>query len=276
MTVAKFVLPTTIRAPRGKIYIRFPAIHALVSVALIIFGLIASMVMAGEPLTPTRLWRRATFAAVPVFAAPLLLIVLWRPKPTSYVTGSVSYVRERSELTIRPPLVLKVLAIAYWAVAFIGLGACSAIAFCWTFSFGIEPGFTRWIGMAATSMFLPFGIGLAVWAILYVRTTRGVTLAPGHIRAEADQNRLGAVSWELLRSVAVTQSELEKRAPSFRNLAITTENGGVLVSSMSIGSDPHAVQRVIEFYWQHPEHRHVLADPRAALDLVKQSMLAET
>lgn len=220
---------------------------------------------------PGDFWEHAVNLAIVYFCLLALIAVLrprWRTDPEP---GVVGYARRPGSLTICAPIASTTWLLAAAALGLIGLGMCSLIMLIWS----RPPAVWLWdwgltliaVGVAC----LPAGIDLAIRTIAYAITTRGVTLTPTRISAQAEGSRLTEVPWEELRSVTAPVVAATKLSSAGAFLMLATDWEVFTASSAAFDSDVRSVQQIIEFYRRHPEHRGALDDPRTALELVQRA-----
>lgn len=274
MAVERIRLTVT-AAPPFDSEARPSAFLVLVLGATSVAGAICSVVIfLGAPLTGPRLFEGAVWASAVYFCVPAIAWMLWRPGSAQYVPGQVSYEQQPGSLTIRTPRAAKVMILIYMSLGCVALGTCSVIALCWTISSGDQLTLVRWVLMPVACVLLPAGIGMMIWAIRFGCTRLGVTLTPTHVSAQAEGSRLVEVDWEAITSVSVALTEPTKYAPATSRLSITLADGEFSASWVALASDPHSVRQVVEFFRQHPEHRHTIADASAAMRLVQRELAA--
>ncbi|SDQ09739.1 hypothetical protein [Leucobacter chromiiresistens] len=274
MIIDRFRLPIVGDPPPLKPESRSPTVRILGACAVgILGGVLSIALIVGGQLTPKLLFMGTVYGVIAYFCWGRVMMAVWPSKRTMYLPGSVSYEQQSGRLRMRTPLAAKTTFVAFWALGLIGSGASSTVALCW--SVAEATGWEKsWIRMGLVSLFLPLGIGILISTFWRVRTTCGVSLAPTSICGQAEGMRLEEVPWESLRAASVGETPATKFTPLFTSLRLTTDRGAFHASSAALGSDPHSVRCVIEFFQQHPEHRNALEDPRAALELVRNAMLS--
>lgn len=274
MTVDRFRLPITAPPPPMTSALRWPTPWLLgLGAVIVLSAVIGTVMLHRRPVAPKFLFQGAVCLWILCMCTPALVVAAYRSRQMQYAPGRVSYLRQAGSVTIRTPLRAGTVIAAYFSLVCIGMGACAVITLWWALN---EREFweANGKGMVTMCIWLPIGIGLLMGTI-NLATTRGITLTPTHIRAQAGWQRLRDVPWEALGLVSVEEYEAEKLVPAYTSLAMTSDYQNVfIVSSASLGSDPDSVRCVIEFFRQHPEHRQTLGDPRAALELVRGAMMA--
>ena len=274
MKIERFHLPVT-RTPRAQeASVRQPLLLTLVGGAGVAIALVIAIGSVGRALSPEQLHRAGLCWTVVYFGIPGMIMSVTKHGAARYERGVVSFVRQPGGLVIRTPRILRVAIGVFLAIGLVGVGTSSTIAFCWAISSGAKIGPSGWLVMAVTSLLLLFGIGMVGIVVRTVRRSSGITLTPTHVSAEAEGRRLPMTPWKELDPVVAEYIEPKRHPPGFARVLITTEWDRFAVTAPGIASDPYSVQYIIEFFRQHPEHRHVLVDPRAALNLVKRALAA--
>lgn len=118
---------------------------------------------------------------------------------------------------------------------------------------------SRWgpFGLAA------LGLSLLTREIAGLTVPRGLLLTPAGLTGIRGARRLN-LAWDDVLGVGVVDA---KRA----YLGIRTAGGLVKVEPYAIGSDPNVVAPIVRHYLNHPEDRHLLGDPAAAIRRVEEA-----
>lgn len=122
---------------------------------------------------------------------------------------------------------------------------------------------TRW----APAVGAGFGLFILGREILRLRTPRGLLLTPAGLTGIRGALHLD-LAWDDVLGVGVVDAN---RA----YLGIRTGSGLVKVEPYAIGSDPNVVAPIVRHYLNHPEDRHLLADPVAAIRRVEAAAAAQ-
>jgi hypothetical protein len=114
------------------------------------------------------------------------------------------------------------------------------------------------------------GLGLALLAreVVALATPRGLLLTAAGLTGIRGARRID-LGWDDVLGVGVIDA---RRA----FLAIRTTSGLLKVEPYAIGSDPNVVAPIVRHYLTHPEDRHLLADPVAAIRRVEEAVSAQT
>ncbi|MDE0571872.1 PH domain-containing protein [Demequina sp. B12] len=123
--------------------------------------------------------------------------------------------------------------------------------------------FEGWLG----ALLVAVGAGMCAYALISIARRTGLRI---------DQNlvtyrtafRTQSARWEQVEGVTVSGTY------PYLRLVIDGSGRTLTVSSRAIGSDPSAVAAIIDFYRQHPGHRHHLTDADAAITWVEQTHTA--
>lgn len=272
MTVDRFRLSVGERLPASPLRAFLRSVYALGLGAVIALTLWYRVEVIDDFVPwPSDIWEHAVNLSIVYFCVLALVAVLrprWRTDPEP---GAVTYERRSGGLTIRTPVAATTWLLAAAALGLIGLGACALGMLIWS----RPPAVWLW-GWESTCVALcvaclPAGIDLAIRTIAYAITTRGVTLTPTRISAQAEGSRLTEVPWEELRSVTAPVVAATKLSSAGAFLMLATDWEVFTASSAAFDSDVRSVQQIIEFYRRHPEHRGALDDPRTALELVQRA-----
>lgn len=275
MSIDRFLLPVSESPapPRYRTLRRLLCALGL-GAAIALCLLYRAEVLDGYVFWPIEIWEHAVNTSIVYFCALALVAVLWRQRQMRPEPGAVSYERRTGGLTIRTPVATTTALLGGTALGLIGLGACSVLTLIssrppavWLWDWGTTL-------MAVSAVCLPVGTDLAIRTVDYALNTRGVTLTPKHISAQAEGSRLAEVPWDALRTVSAPHIAATKLAPAGTFLVLLTDWEAFAAQRAAFNSDLQTVRRIIEFFHQHPEHRQALVDPREAVQLVQRKMAA--
>jgi hypothetical protein len=123
---------------------------------------------------------------------------------------------------------------------------------------------SRW----APFVFAALGLFVLAREAHWLRTPRGLLLTAAGLTGIRGARRID-LGWDDVLGVGVIDA---RRA----FLAIRTTSGLLKVEPYAIGSDPNVVAPIVRHYLTHPEDRHLLADPVAAIRRVEEAVSAQT
>lgn len=126
----------------------------------------------------------------------------------------------------------------------------------------MQEGSVSRLGPYGVSLIALVALGHQLWVL---RRPSGLTLTETGLSGVRG-GPLVEVSWDDLSRVSVVAS------PSAKLVLTPWNTSGLVIDPRWIGSDPNEVAAIIDYYREHPRDRRLLADPRAAIRRVEDSV----